>query len=156
MIIIYHCYGGSHSSVTAAAIHLGLIGKDKPPTNEELMAIPYFDNTTDNDFGSIRFIGFDEYNNSVYVMGKKSQADRFSHVLMGIGELLGKKEEILAVNTMGRVNWSMKLGGFTSRRVGLAFLGRPLLLKGTTKAFWDLVSLVEMTRLKILNKVKTQ
>lgn len=152
MIVIYHCFGGSHSSVTAAAIHLGLLSSEKPPTADELMALPYFDKTTNDDFGSIRLIGFDEYNNSVYVLGKKCQSDRFSNVLLGIAELLGKKEEVVAVNTMGRVNWSMKLGGYTSRRIGLASLGRPLVAKGTIKAFWDLVDLVEMTRLKILNK----
>lgn len=152
MIIIYHCFGGSHSSVTAAAIHLGLLSSEKLPTEDELMAIPYFDQTTADDFGSIRFIGFDEYNNAVYVLGKKSQSDRFSNVLLGIAELLGKKEEVVAVNTMGRVNLSMKLGGFTSRRIGIAILGRPVVVQGTIKAFWDLVNLVEMTRLKILNK----
>lgn len=152
MIVIYHCFGGSHSSVTAAAIHLGLLSSEKPPTEDELMALPYFDKTTNDDFGSIRLIGVDEYNNGVYVLGKKSQSDRFSNVLLGIAELLGKKEEVVAVNTMGRVNWSMKLGGYTSRRIGLASLGRPLVAQGTIKAFWDLVDLVEMTRLKILNK----
>lgn len=155
MIIIYHCFGGSHSSVTAAAIHLGLIGTERLPTKEELMAIPYYDNTTDKDFGSIRFLGYDEYNNAVYVLGKKSQSDRFSNLLLGIAEILGKKDELIAVNTMGRVNWGMKLGGFTSRRIGLAAVGRPVLLKGTVNAFWDLVNLVEITRLKFLDRIKS-
>ncbi|HEX3010797.1 MAG TPA: DUF3189 family protein, partial [Syntrophomonadaceae bacterium] len=39
MKIIYHCFGGSHSSVTAAAIHLGLIEKHRPPSMEELMSL---------------------------------------------------------------------------------------------------------------------
>ena len=43
MKIIYHCYGGSHSSVIAAALHLGLLAKDRIPNETELMAIPYFD-----------------------------------------------------------------------------------------------------------------
>ncbi|HRX21014.1 MAG TPA: DUF3189 family protein [Syntrophomonadaceae bacterium] len=154
MIIIYHCFGGSHSSVTAAAIHLGLISSDKTPSSDEIMALPYFDKTTDHDFGSLRFMGFDDQNNAVYVLGKKSQSDRFSNVLMGIAELLSKKDEVVAVNTMGRVNWSMKLGGFTSRRIGAARFGRPVVLKGTQKAFWELVNLVEMTKFKILNRAQ--
>ena len=156
MIIIYHCFGGSHSSVTAAAIHLGWLDSDKPPANEEMTALPYFDQTTENDFGSIRFMGFDDANNAVYVLGKKSQSDRFSNVLLGIAELLGKKDEVTAVNTMGRVNWSMKLGGFTSRRIGIAGLGRPVVIEGTRRAFWELVNLVEMTKLKILNRRQYQ
>jgi hypothetical protein len=39
--IIYHCYGGSHSSVIAAALHLKWIDKDRLPSEEEMMAIPY-------------------------------------------------------------------------------------------------------------------
>ncbi|MDD3895101.1 MAG: DUF3189 family protein [Syntrophomonadaceae bacterium] len=154
MIIIYHCFGGSHSSVTAAAIHLGLLSSDRLPSRDDIMALPYFDKTTDNDFGSIRFIGFDDNNNAVYVLGKKSQSDRFSNVLTGIAELLDKKDDLTAVNTMGRVNWSMKLGGYTSRKIGMAGIGRPVVIQGTIKAFWELVNLVEMTKFKILNRTQ--
>jgi xylulokinase len=42
MKIIYHCYGGSHSSVLAAAIHTGRLNPERLPTGEELMALPYF------------------------------------------------------------------------------------------------------------------
>lgn len=156
MIIIYHCFGGSHSSVTAAAIHLDLLRSDTPPAKEEMLALPYFDKTTENDFGSLRFMGFDRENNAVYILGKKSQSDRFSNVLLGVADLLGKKDEVIAVNTMGRVNWSMKLGGFTSRRIGIAGMGRPVVIEGTRKAFWDLVNLVEMTKLRILNRQQYQ
>ncbi|HPZ72110.1 MAG TPA: DUF3189 family protein, partial [Peptococcaceae bacterium] len=32
MKIIYNCYGGAHSSVTAAALHLGLLPEARPAT----------------------------------------------------------------------------------------------------------------------------
>jgi hypothetical protein len=151
MKIIYHCYGGAHSSVTAAALHLGLIEKHRPPSAEELMSLPYYDKTTNRDFGSIRFMGVDEYNNEVYVMGKKSMSNRLSQILTGIAELLGTSEQVLVVDAMDRVNLSMKLGGFTSRRIGIPLLGRPIVTRGTIKAFFKLVNLVEITRLKALN-----
>lgn len=154
MKIIYHCFGGSHSSVTAAALHLGLIEKNRLPTMDEMMALPYFDKTNDSDFGSIRFMGIDEYGNEIYVLGKKSLGDRFSNVLTGIAELLGAKDEIMPVNCMTRVNWAMKLGGFASRRIGLVSLGRPVLGQGTRKAFLNLVNLVEITRIKAMHKVQ--
>ena len=69
--IIYHCYGGSHSSVIAAALHLKWIDKDRLPSEEEMMAIPYYDKTDNGDFGSILFIGIDESGNEIYVLGKK-------------------------------------------------------------------------------------
>lgn len=151
MKIIYHCFGGSHSSVTAAALHLGLIDKHRPPTMDELMSLPYFDKTTNDDFGSIRFMGVDEYGNEVYVMGKRTMSDRLTHILNGVAEILGVADQVLAVNAMDRVNLSMKLGGFTSRRIGLPSVGRPVVSRGTIKAFFQLVNLVEITRLKALH-----
>ncbi|HCX78095.1 MAG TPA: hypothetical protein DG577_01645, partial [Firmicutes bacterium] len=41
--MIYHCYGGAHSSVTAAAVHVGLLARDKTPSRLELVSLPYFD-----------------------------------------------------------------------------------------------------------------
>lgn len=153
MKIIYHCFGGSHSSVTAAALHLGLIDKYRLPTEDELMSLPYYDKTTNKDFGSIRFMGIDEFGNEVYILGKKSMADRFTKILMGVAQLLQAEDQVLVVNTMNRVNLSMKLGGFTSRRIGLVSLGRPIVSHGTRKAFFDLVNLVEITRMKATHKV---
>lgn len=150
MKIIYHCFGGSHSSVLAAALHLGFISKDKLPTASELMALPYFDKTNNDDFGSIRLVGNDEYGNQVYVLGKKSMGNRYAAMLEGVAEILGARDQLLAVNCMNRVNWFMKVGGFTSRRIGAVSLGRPVLEKGTQDAFFKLVNLVEITRFKAL------
>lgn len=151
--IIYHCYGGSHSSVMAAALHLGLIPKDRIPTEDELMTIPYYDKTTDADFGSIRFMGIDGFKNEVYVLGKKSMGDRYSRLLMGVADILGRGGDVLAVNCMNRVNLAMKLGGFGSRRMGAVSLGRPVLVRGSQKAFMELVNLVEITRLRAMHMV---
>lgn len=150
MKIIYHCFGGSHSSVTAAALHIGILNKGKVPDPEDLMALPYYDKTNDDDFGSIRFMGTDELGNDVFVMGKKSLGDRFGKLLMGIAEILGQEDQLIVVNCMDQVNWSMKLGGFTSRRMRMAPLGRPVVTWGTRQAFAQLVNLVEVTRLHAL------
>jgi len=151
--IIYHCYGGSHSSVMAAALHLGLIPKDRIPNENELMTIPYYDKTTKTDFGSIRFMGIDDFKNEVYVLGKKSMGDRYSRLLMGIAAILGHSDDVLVVNCMNRVNLAMKLGGFSSRRMGVVSLGRPVLVRGSQKAFLELVNLVEITRLRAMHMV---
>ncbi|HPT69675.1 MAG TPA: DUF3189 family protein [Syntrophomonas sp.] len=151
MKIIYHCFGGSHSSVTAAALHVGLLAKDRLPEPQELMALPYYDKTNNNDFGAIHFMGRDEQGNEIYVLGKKSLGNRFSHLLMGVAELLGKEDQILVVNVMDRVNISMKLGGFTSRRINIPFLGRPVVIQGTRQAFGAIINLVEAIKFRVLN-----
>ncbi len=154
MNIIYHCFGGSHSSVLAAALHLNLIVKHRLPTFEEMISLPYFDKTSKKDFGSIRFMGIDEDGNQVFVLGKKNVGDRYNNVLLGIADILGKKDQLIMVDCMSRVNLIMKLGGFTSRRIGWVAVGRPVLSRGTRRAFLDLVNLVEITRLRAMNKLQ--
>jgi hypothetical protein len=154
--IIYHCYGGAHSSVIAAALHLKMIEKHQLPTENEMMAVPYYDKTDDSDFGSIRFMGVDEDGNEVYVLGKKGMGDKYSRILMGVAHILGAADDLITVNCLNRVNLSMKLGGFLSRRVGLIFPGRPVLLRGTRGAFMTLVNLVETVRLKSMKRLKVR
>jgi len=155
MKIIYHCFGGSHSSVTAAALHLGLLAKNRLPAPQELMALPYYDKTNNDDFGEIHYMGRDEQGNEIYVLGKKSLGNRFSHLLMGVAEMLGKEDQILVVNVMDRVNISMKLGGFTSRRISIPVLGRPVVIQGTRQAFSSMVNMVEVIKIRVLN-LKTE
>jgi len=151
MKIIYHCFGGSHSSVTAAAIHLGWLDENRLPTQAELMKIPYYDKTNNRDFGSIRFMGRDKDGNDIYVLGKKSLGERYSRILVGVARILGVENQLLVINCMPGVNWAMKIGGFTSRRLRLVLLGRPLVAQGTKWAYRYLVNLVAQTR-KMLPK----
>ncbi|KUG04658.1 hypothetical protein ASZ90_017797 [hydrocarbon metagenome] len=154
MKVIYHCYGGAHSSVIAAALHLKMIEKQRLPTEEEMMAVPYYDKTDNGDFGSIRFMGIDDSGNEVYVLGKKSMGEKYSRILVGVAEIMGAGDEIIAIDCLNRVNISMKLGGFLSRRIGLIFPGRPVLFRGTRKAFMTLVNLVETVRLKSMDRCR--
>lgn len=148
MKVIYHCYGGAHSSVVAAALHLGLLDKGRPPSAQELLNLPYYDKTDGNDFGTMHFMGIDKCSNPVYAAGKKNMGEKYSKILMGIAEILGVEEELLLVDCFKRINWSMKLGGFTSRRLNLVYLGRPILNWGTQRAFSSLVDLVEISMVK--------
>lgn len=154
MKIIYHCYGGAHSSVIAAALHLKLIEKHRLPFRTELMALPYFDKTCNDDFGSIRFMGIDDSGNEVYVLGKKSMGKRYSHILRGTAEILGAQKEIIEVDCFNKINIMMKIGGFLSRRLGLIFPGRPILIRGSRGTFMNLVNLVETVRVKSMNKCR--
>jgi len=150
MKIIYHCFGGSHSSVTAAAIHLGLLSTDRLPTAEELMKVPYFDKTPGEIYGVIRYMGQTQDGHQVYVLGKKNLGRRMNRIFIGLAELLGMEREIVVTNTMPYVNVLMMLGGYLSRRWGLTFPGRAILIWGTRLAFPALADLVRQTRLKTI------
>lgn len=149
MHIIYHCYGGAHSSVTAASIHLGFIAEEGIPGNEELMTLPYYDQPTKKDHGLLRFLGIDKAGNRVYIIGRRNLRKCFPQLFQSLAGLLNvSAEELIIIDTVPYVNLLMMLGGFTSRRLGWVDLGRPLVLRGTKKAFPDFVKLVRKTKLK--------
>lgn len=135
-MVIYHCFGGSHSSVTAAAIHLGLLSRHRLPTAAELLALPYFDGRRRGEEGELKYMGTDAYGNKVYAAGKKNLGVRFESILYNLASVIGiPRKNILLLNTSPLVNVSMRIGGFISRRIGLTFLGRPLVVWGTQRAF---------------------
>lgn len=150
MKVIYHCYGGSHSSVMAAALHLKLLDPTRLPNPLDMIHLPYFDKTQNSDFGRIRYMGTDDSGHDIYVLGKKNMGDRCSAMIMGVARLLGVEHEVIAVNCMSRVNLLMMMGGFISRRLGWTAIGRPILFRGTRGAFRNIYNLVEITRLKTM------
>jgi len=147
MKILYHCYGGSHSSVTAAAIHLGLLPQDRVPSAEEFMRVPYFDVQLVEEYGEFKFMGMDERGNEVYIMGKRNMGSMLQPLLEGVAEILGvKKSELLLVDSLPSVNNLMRIGGFLSRRMGWTAIGRPLVIMGTRAAYWDFVNVVQRVK----------
>lgn len=150
MKIIYCCYGGSHSSVTAAAIHLGLLPQAKKPTGAELLSIPYFDQQNNKDHGYFRMMGQDEYGNEVYIVGKHNLGKNFEILIRDIAAAFGiEQEELAIIDTMPYVNLAMMIGGFTSRRLGIIPIGRPIVIRGTQNAFLKLAALVHRIKVTV-------
>jgi ABC-type dipeptide/oligopeptide/nickel transport system permease subunit len=67
--VIYYCYGGTHSSVVTAAIHLKYLPEDRVPRADELMAVSRFDKAERHDIGVPYYMGTDELGNDIYVLG---------------------------------------------------------------------------------------
>ncbi|MDK2820249.1 MAG: hypothetical protein PWP31_214 [Clostridia bacterium] len=147
MKIIYHCFGGSHSSVTAAAIHLGLLPTNRLPTAAELLTLPYFDARSRGEEGEIKYMGTDTYNNKVFAAGKKNLGNRFEALIYDLMDVIGvSRDQVLLLNTSPFVNPLMAFGGFTSRRLGLTLIGRPIVSLGTQLAFFKLVDYVNRNK----------
>ncbi|MCL6477535.1 MAG: DUF3189 family protein [Peptococcaceae bacterium] len=144
MKIIYHCYGGTHSSVTAACIHLGLLPRDRVPAYKELIGQELFDRQEVCDIGKIVLVGHDNLGNEIYVVGRRSRPNLLYNVTGGLADLFGTgKENLILVDVSSYVNPSMKAGGFISRRIGLVALGRPIVAWGTLRNYTLLAALVE-------------
>lgn len=144
MKIIYHCYGGTHSSVTAAGIHLGMLPRDRVPEYRELVKQKLFDRQEGCDIGKIVSMGRDGLGNEIYIVGRRSRPKLLYNVAGGLSDLVGiDRSSLMLVDVSSFVSSSMKAGGFMSRRMGLVMLGRPLVTWGTLRNYSRLVALVE-------------
>ncbi|MDA8442312.1 MAG: DUF3189 family protein [Peptococcaceae bacterium] len=147
MKIIYNCYGGSHSSVTSAAIHLGLLQCDSIPCKEELWRLPLYDKQVKKDHGTLNFMGTDELENAVYVVGRRSMGKPAQRALNTLAQIYAiPQNDFMLVDPMPFVNWAMKIGGITSRRLGLVAIGRPVVTWGNRKAYPHLAGLVKRVK----------
>jgi hypothetical protein len=70
LIYIYNCYGGTHSSSLASAVHLKKLPLDRIPTTEEILGTDYFNKLNSKDMGKIIYRGTDDEGNKVYTIGR--------------------------------------------------------------------------------------
>lgn len=144
--IVYCCFGGTHSSPVAAAIHLGLLPRDRVPTWTELMAVPFFDRMSKEERGRLMPFGTDGRGRRIFVLGRGPDPRSVeSAVQSGWIVAGGSRDGLRFIDTLACVNGWMRVGGFLSRAAGLVALGRPLVLYGTQRAYRALCRLVEET-----------
>ncbi|MFY9175416.1 MAG: DUF3189 family protein [Peptococcia bacterium] len=151
MKFIYHCFGGSHSSITAAAIHLGLLPDNRPAQDIELLSVPLYDSQVGIDHGRIRFMGWDEKGNEIYITSKRNLHDKYGRIMQQILQLAEGEEllsEVVFINTMPYVNLFMVIGGFLSRRWGSCRLGRRIVCYGTRQSYYKFAQLVRQLKEK--------
>lgn len=149
MIYIYNDYGGTHTTVLAAAFHLKKLPRNVELSKEQILNTAYFNNLKASDMGKIIFHGVDDEGHSVYTVGR-GNSKFFVPGLKNLFEILekgiGTGERIIFSNTSQTVPLSMTFGGLFSRRLGIDFIGVPLLVKGAKQASAQIVHLVEQTK----------
>lgn len=150
MKVIYNCYGGSHSSVTTAAIHLGLLPSNRLPTYDEFMSLPYFDSQTAVDHGKFRFLGKDNSDNQIYISSKRNLSKYYGDIMLHVAKIAeADLTDMIFIDTMPYVNIFMVIGGYTSRRLGLINIGRPIVIYGTKLSYFKFVHLVEAVKYRL-------
>lgn len=143
MIIIYHDVGGTHSTAVAANIHINKLPIDTVPSKEELLKLKTFDKIDKGDMGHLIYIGEDEYKNKIYTIGRQYVANLVIPAIEDMYTILkGDNEDLMIVDTKPSINTLMKIGGFTSRRLHLVGIGRPIVTYGTLKAYMDIANIV--------------
>lgn len=144
MKVIYHCYGQAHSSVTAANIHLGHLPRHRLPTLTEIQHQPLFDRTEEHELGTPRLMGMDGWGNEVYVIGLAGGKKALERALIDFLTISGVgRSEFLFVYALQHAGVPLRIGGYTSRRLGLVWPGRPLSAVGVWLKYRRFVSLVD-------------
>lgn len=150
MIVVYHDVGGSHSSATAANIHINRLPYDEIPDKKDLLSLPTFDKLERNQRGHLIYIGMDEYGSSVYTISRQYKPNLVIPAIIDMYKAVnGDTKHLYIVNTSPTVNTLMKIGGFSSRRLGLVSFGRPIAAYGTLKAYNDIVEVVKKVKYEI-------
>ena len=145
--IIYHCFGGTHSSVLAAAVHLNILQKGRLPSNRDILNCPYFDRINKNSSGKMFFVGVDEMGHEIFTMGCRGAGSIVETAVKDVLYSMGiDDKDIIMMDTKPSLNFLMKMGGFLSRRLNLITTGRLLLFSGSRISFNRIVGLVEKVK----------
>ncbi|KAB3533167.1 DUF3189 family protein [Alkaliphilus serpentinus] len=145
MKIFYSCYGGAHSSIITANIHLGLLPDKRVATIHEIIHCPYFDATKSKEIGRPIFMGEDSLKNQIFALGMASSRNQYTQLLYEYVRLQqgSCRGEILIINTIPLINLKVRVGGFLSRKLNLISIGRPLVAIGIQNRYMNFVKLVE-------------
>jgi hypothetical protein len=155
MIVIYHDVGGSHSSVTAANIHINKLPYDRVPDKKDILALPNFDSLSKSEQGHLIYIGQDEFGSKVYTISRLYQEKLVVPAIIDTYKAaMGTTDGLYLVNTSPTVNNLMRIGGGGSRRLGLVKLGRPIAVYGTLKTYMNIVEIVKDVKSRIESDVK--
>jgi hypothetical protein len=149
MIYIYNCYGGTHSSSLAAAVHLKKLPLDRIPTKEEILNVDQFNKLTYKDMGRIIYRGTDEEGNKVFSVGRGTSRvliPCLKNLITLLHDECGFKDKIIFSNMSPTVPPAMTMGGFFSRGLKIDFIGVPLLVIGAKQAYKKVIEIVDRTK----------
>lgn len=147
MKVIYCCYGSSHSSVVAAAIHLGNLSAQSVPCAQDILSLPYYDKATTDQLGTCAYMGTDDMGCDVYILGTGPARNIVKRVIESAFQICGvSRDSYMLIDTLKPIGVITKIGGFLSRRLNLTGIGRPMTIWGIRRAYPRLASIV--TRVK--------
>ncbi len=150
MRVFYYCYGSSHSSVVAGAIHTGRLPTDRIPRAAEVQGVRHFDQVRSAEHGTVFPAGRGPDGEDVFVVGLGPGRKVIRRAIASFLDLKGvPREDYLLVDALSRVNPLVHMGGVASRRFGLVGLGRPLVTLGIQLSYWSLVRLVRETQAEV-------
>jgi hypothetical protein len=147
MKVVYYCYGRAHSSVTAANLHLGNLPMDRRPAPGEIMHQPLFDRAEDYEVGEFRLMGTDEWGHAIYVVGLAGGREAMARGMRDFLRVAGVDDaELLLEDALISAGVLLRIGGYSSRRLGWIWFGRRLCALGVWLNYSRFVAHVRRVR----------
>ncbi len=144
MKLFYCCYGGAHTSVTCASIHLGYLPDDRIPSPSEFAKVPFYDKMDNHKLGTPVFMGCDALGWDIYIIGMKNVK---TLVIPAMRSYLNAcdmdQSDFMLVNALVELHPITSIGGVATRKFGLISLGRPLTIWGIRRTYSKFLSLVK-------------
>ncbi|WP_353894382.1 DUF3189 family protein [Proteinivorax hydrogeniformans] len=145
MKIFYYCYGGAHSSVVAAAIHLEKVFP--PLTYEKVKQLPYFDLTSPKNRGVPIKLGEDCDKNEIYFVGFGKDKQLIVKFVESFLNAHGVEDDrYIMVDCLASISFYVKIGGFISKVLNLRKLGQMITAKGIVDSEKSLLKAVDVAK----------
>ena len=147
MKLFYCCYGGAHTSVTCASIHLHYLPDDRIPEPIEFRGIPFYDKMDNHNLGTPVYVGTDELGWEIYIIGMKNVKELVIPAMKSYLNACGINQmDFLPVNALVEIHPVTSIGGVPSRKLRIPPVGRPLTVWGIRKSYPKLVGLVRKVK----------
>lgn len=147
MIFIYNDFGGTHTTVLAAAYHLKKLDDNREPTKHEILHTDNYNKLTYR--GKLFFHGIDEEGHKVYTVGR-GRSKILIPGIYNLNEMLNEEnvlqEKIILSNTSPTVPFSMTMGVMLSCWLKIDSIGVPLLVSGSKQTYKNIILLVHTTK----------
>lgn len=149
MKVIYYCHTGAHTSLVAAAIHLGLLTSNRIPTNQEIKNLPFFNNIKVRQLGIPFYLGVDDDNNKIYTLGLGFAYQLTEKAVHSFLKEMTIVDKYKFINTIPQITRPTLTGSYCSVVLGWDKLALPFITYGIKKKYSNLISLVEQAKSKI-------
>ncbi len=153
MKLFYCCYGGAHTSVTCASIHLGYLPADRVPEASEFLGVPFYDKMENKKLGTPVFMGRDNLGWDIYIIGMKNAKQL---VIPSMKSYLNAcsvdQKDFILVNALIELHPITSIGGVLSRKFGILSVGRPMTVWGIRKTYPRFIALVEQVKENLLER----
>lgn len=131
--VLYSCYAGTHSSVLAASLHLGLLDCQR-----RVCDLPFFDRRVSAEIGVPALVGVDQHGSEVYAMGTGWLSARLEKPLCDLIEVASPGARACVCSVRGFLDLTARVGGFVSRRCHMVWPGRELIAASLARKIPDM------------------